>query len=181
MTSLNTSGCIIDIEKSIPNKFAKDQRPYKFDDLQFAIENPVDFESQRVNGFSKVNDRFERQGMMYYFDMLNGPTYNEVVKEFWMKASVITKPKYQERLTELVKEKPELYGKTPAEMGVRPFVSTEIESFVAGFKIAFRIDHIYEALKLSDGGYSSNLQTLLDQMLMNPSSSLGKTLKTSLR
>jgi hypothetical protein len=22
--------------------------------------------------------------MMYYFDMLNGPTYGEVIKEFWM-------------------------------------------------------------------------------------------------
>ncbi|KAK2388750.1 hypothetical protein QL285_062395 [Trifolium repens] len=152
MASLSTSGCIIDIEKSIPNKFTKDQRPYKFDELNFAIECPVDFESLRVNGFPEVKTRFERQGMMYYFDMLNGPTYNEVVKEFWMKASVITKPKYEERLKELVKEKPELYGKTPAEMGLRPFVSTEIESYVAGFKVVFRVDHIYEALKLLDGG-----------------------------
>ncbi|KAK2389217.1 hypothetical protein QL285_062826 [Trifolium repens] len=69
-----------------------------------------------------------------------------------MKATVITKPKYQERLKELVKEKPELYGKTPAEMGLKPFISTEIESYVAGFRVAFRIDHIYEALKLSEGG-----------------------------
>jgi hypothetical protein len=71
MTSLQTNHCIIDIEKSTPDKFAKDQRPYKFDDLQFAIENPVDFESLRVNGFSEVKDRFERQGLMYYFDVLN--------------------------------------------------------------------------------------------------------------
>ncbi|KAK2356334.1 hypothetical protein QL285_093676 [Trifolium repens] len=152
MASLSTSGCIIDIEKSIPNKFAKDQRPYKFDELNFAMECPVDFESLRANGFPEVKTRFERQGMMYYFDMLNGPTYNEIFKEFWMKATVITKPKYQERLKELVKEKPELYGKTPAEMGLKPFISTEIESYVAGFRVAFRVDHIYEALKLSDGG-----------------------------
>jgi hypothetical protein len=124
MTSLQINGCIIDTEKSIPDKFAKDQRPYKFDDLQFAIENPVDFESLRVNGFPEVKDRFERQGLMYYFDVMNGPTYNEIVKEFWMKASIITKTKYFERLKQLVKEKPELSGKTPAEMGFRPFVST---------------------------------------------------------
>ncbi|KAK2414907.1 hypothetical protein QL285_037442 [Trifolium repens] len=69
-----------------------------------------------------------------------------------MKASIITKTKYFERLKELVKEKPELSGKTPAEMGFRPFVSTEIESFVAGFRVSIRVDHIDEALKLSDGG-----------------------------
>ncbi|KAK2429650.1 hypothetical protein QL285_028071 [Trifolium repens] len=145
------SSCIIDIEKSIPDKFAKDQRPYKFDDLTFAIENPVDFESLRVNGFPEVKTRFERQSMMYYFDMLNGPTYGEVIKEFWMKASVITKSKYLERMVEMARKKPELIGKTPAEMSLKPFVSTEIESYVAGFRIAFKEDHINEALKLSDG------------------------------
>jgi hypothetical protein len=41
-----------------------------------------------------------------------------------MKASVVTKTVYQERLKELIAEKPELYGKTPAEMGLGPFVST---------------------------------------------------------
>ncbi|KAK2435567.1 hypothetical protein QL285_020614 [Trifolium repens] len=133
MASISTSGCIIDIEKSIPDKFAKDQRPYNYDDLTFAIENPVDFESLRVNGFLEVKTHFERQSMMYYFDMLNGPTYGEVITEFWMKASVITKAKYLERMVELAKEKPELIGKTPAEMGIKPFVSTEIESYVAGF------------------------------------------------
>ncbi|KAK2444435.1 hypothetical protein QL285_015462 [Trifolium repens] len=144
MTTLNTNGCIIDTKKSIPNKFTKDQRPYKFDDLQF--------ESLRVNGFPEVKDRFERQGLMYYFDVMNGPTYNELVKEFWMKASIITKAKYNERLKQLIKEKPELRGKSPPETAIRPFVTTEIESFVAGFRVSIRLDHIYEALKLSDVG-----------------------------
>jgi hypothetical protein len=163
MVALSTSGCIVDLEKSIPDKFAKDQRPYKFDELNFAMECPVDFESLRVNGFPEVKTHFERQGMMYYFDILNGPTYNEFVKEFWMKATVITKTKYQVKLKELIAEKPELYGKTPAEMGLRPFVSTEIESYVAGFRVAFRLDHQnYQMV-----GYSSKLQTLSNQKLRN--------------
>jgi hypothetical protein len=37
-------------------------------------------------------------------------------------------------------------------MGLRPFVSTEIESYVSGFRVAIRLDHIYEALKLTEGG-----------------------------
>jgi hypothetical protein len=37
-------------------------------------------------------------------------------------------------------------------MGLRPFVATEIESFVAGIRISIRLSHIYEALRLPRGG-----------------------------
>jgi hypothetical protein len=37
-------------------------------------------------------------------------------------------------------------------MGLRSFVSTEIESFVAGFRISIRLCHILEALKLKRDG-----------------------------
>jgi hypothetical protein len=66
---------------------------------------------------------------MYYFDILNGPTY-----------------------TELVKEKPELRNKSPEQMGIRPFFGLELESCVVGLKMYIRMEHIYEALKLSSGG-----------------------------
>ncbi|WJX93456.1 hypothetical protein P8452_74975 [Trifolium repens] len=69
-----------------------------------------------------------------------------------MKASVITKESYNANLKKLIKERPELQGKSPAAMGLRPFVSTEIESYVAGFRVSIRVDHIYEALKLSSDG-----------------------------
>jgi hypothetical protein len=116
------------------------------------VENPVDFESLRVNGFPEIKYRFERQGLMYYFDVMNGPTYTELIKECWMKASVITRDKYNTNIKRLIKERPELQGKTPVEMGLRPFVSTEIESFVAGFRVSIRLTHIFEAMKLSDDG-----------------------------
>jgi hypothetical protein len=151
-SNLKVGAFIIETENSTPTVFAKDQRSYKYDDLTFAIENPVDFESLRVNGFSEIKDRFERQGMLYYFDVMNGPTYSDLVKEFWMKASIITKDIYNERIKELIRKRPELEGKTPKEMGLRPYVSTEIESFVAGFRVSIRLVHIYEALKLSGGG-----------------------------
>jgi hypothetical protein len=52
----------------------------------------------------------------------------------------------------MIKERPELQGKSPIEMGIRLFVTTEIESYVAGFRISIRVAHIYEALKLSSDG-----------------------------
>ncbi|WJX13173.1 hypothetical protein P8452_03594 [Trifolium repens] len=152
MASINPRDCIIDIANSKPTKFAKDQRPYKYDDLNLAIENPVDLDGIRVNGFANVVNLFKRQGLEYYFDLLNGPTYTEMVKEFWMKATVINKDVYIQRIKDMVEEKPELQGKTPEQMGLKPFTSTEIESFVAGFRISIRVCNICEALKIDRGG-----------------------------
>ncbi|WJX77819.1 NADH:ubiquinone reductase (H(+)-translocating) [Trifolium repens] len=144
--------CMILPRESNPTEFAKDQRPYKYDELNVAIENPVDLESIRVNGFAEVVHLYKRQGLEYYFDLLNGPTYTELVKEFWMKASVITRDVYNRKVREKIEENPKLQDRTPEEMGLRSFVSTEIESFVAGFRISIRLCHILEALKLKRDG-----------------------------
>ncbi|KAK2395387.1 hypothetical protein QL285_057128 [Trifolium repens] len=152
MASIIPRDCIIDIANSKPTKFAKDQRPYKYDDLNLAIENPVDLDGLRVNGFANVVNLFKRQGLEYYFDLLNGPTYTEMVKEFWMKATVINKDVYVQRIRNMIEENPELQGKTPEQMGLKPFTSTKIESFVAGFRISIRVCNICEALKIDSGG-----------------------------
>jgi hypothetical protein len=171
-SNLKVSACILEPENSTPRVFAKDQRSYKFSDLSFAIENPVDFESLRVNGFPKIKDRFERQGMLYYFDAMNGPTYVDAVKEFWMKASVISKDVYVRKVKDIVAKQLELEGKTPKEMGLRPFVTTEIESFVAGIRVSIRLCHIYEALHLSRGGLvllsTDNVGPDVDSYLFKP-------------
>ncbi|KAK2416018.1 hypothetical protein QL285_038450 [Trifolium repens] len=155
MASSSTSSvkaCIVLPRESNPTEFAKDQRSYKYDELSVAIENPVDLESIRVNGFPEVVHHYKRQGLEYYFDVMNGPTYTELVKDFWMKASVITKDVYNRKIKQMVEENPALQGKTPEQMGLRPFVSTEIESFVAEFRISIRLCHILKALKLERGG-----------------------------
>ncbi|KAK2451424.1 hypothetical protein QL285_010480 [Trifolium repens] len=152
MASIIPRDCIIDIANSNPTKFAKDQRPYKYDDLNLAIENPVDLDGLRVNGFANVVNLFKRQGLEYYFDLLNGPTYTEMVKEFWMKATVINRDVYVQRIKDMIEENSALRGKTPEQMGLKPFTSTEIESFVAGFRISIRVCNIYEALKIDSGG-----------------------------
>ncbi|KAK2411121.1 hypothetical protein QL285_046434 [Trifolium repens] len=150
-TFLNRT-CMILPNESNPTEFAKDQRPYKYDEINVAIESPVDLESIRVNGFADVVNLFKKQGLEYYFDFLNGPTYSELVKEFWMKASVITRDIYNKKVKETMEKHPEWKERTPEEMGLRSFFSTEIESFVAGFRISIRLCHILEALKLKRDG-----------------------------
>ncbi|KAK2450567.1 hypothetical protein QL285_009680 [Trifolium repens] len=151
-STTNVKACMVLTRESNPTEFAKDQRSYKYEELTVSIENPVDLESIRVNGFAEVVKHYKRQGLEYYFDVMNGPTYTELVKNFWMKASVITKDVYNKKVKKMVEENPALQGKTPEQMGLRPFVSTEIESFVAGFRICIRLCHILEALKLERGG-----------------------------
>ena len=60
-TFLNRT-CMILPNESNPTEFAKDQRPYKYDEINVAIENPVDLESIRVNGFAEVVNLFKKQG-----------------------------------------------------------------------------------------------------------------------
>ncbi|KAK2443385.1 hypothetical protein QL285_014494 [Trifolium repens] len=170
-TFLNRT-CMILPNESNPTEFAKDQRPYKYDELNVAIENPVDLESIRVNGFAEVVHLYKKQGLEYYFDLLNGPTYTEMVKEFWMKASVITRDVYDRKVKEKMKENPEFKERTPEEMGLRSFISTEIESFMAGFRISIRLSHILEALKLKRDGviikHSDEAGPDVDEYLFKP-------------
>ncbi|KAK2445549.1 hypothetical protein QL285_016468 [Trifolium repens] len=164
--------CMILPNESNPTEFAKNQRPYKYDELNVAIENPVDLESIRVNGFGEVVHLYKKQGLEYYFDLLNGPTYIEMVKEFWMKASVITRDVYNKKVREKIEENPEFKERTPEEMGLRSFISTEIESFVAGFRISIRLCHILEALKLKRDGviikHSDEAGPDVDEYLFKP-------------
>jgi hypothetical protein len=104
---------------------------------------------------------------MYYFEAINGPTYVDTVKEFWMKASVITKDVFIRKVKDMVAKNPELKGKTPQEMGLRPFVATEIESYVAGIRISIRLSHIYEALRLPRGGLSLVSPYSVDESIDN--------------
>ncbi|KAK2443997.1 hypothetical protein QL285_015059 [Trifolium repens] len=57
-------------------------------------------------------------------------------------------------------------------MGLRSFISTEIESFVAGFRISIRLSHILEALKLKRDGviikHSDEAGPDVDEYLFKP-------------
>jgi hypothetical protein len=150
--SPSLTACVIELEHSKPNQFAKEHCISKFEELQCAIEKLVDFESIQANGIHGIKEAFEKQELMYCFDMLNGPVYSELVKDFWMKATITTKKTYTKYIEKLIENNPELAGKIPQEMGVRPFLGVEIKSYVAGLIVSIRLEHIYEALRLTSLG-----------------------------
>ena len=53
--------------------------PYESFEVQ--IESPVDFESLKRNGMN-LDALMAAQQMFLYFDMLNGPTFVKLVKDF---------------------------------------------------------------------------------------------------
>jgi hypothetical protein len=67
--SPSLTSCMIDLESSKPNKFAKEHCSCKFEELQCVIEKPVDFESIRENGIPGVKEALEKQELLYYFDV----------------------------------------------------------------------------------------------------------------
>ena len=109
--------------------------PISIDSLVVQIESPVDFSSLKRNKVD-MDALISAQKMAGYFQMLNGPTYVNLVKEFWVRAEVfdVDSAKAQER--EAVSRNPSLKGKSRKEMGLEPFHGLEIKSAVMGIPVS---------------------------------------------
>ena len=75
------------------------------------------------------------QEMFPYFEMLNGPTYMTLVKDFWVRAEVYDVDAAKDEEHKVVIRDPSLKGKTRQEMGLESFRQTEIRSSVMGIPI----------------------------------------------
>lgn len=58
--------------------------------MKLVTEKSVDFESFKVNKFS-LKKHFKHQGWLHFLDMLNGPCYPLLVKDFRVRAQVLDK------------------------------------------------------------------------------------------
>ncbi|MCI04627.1 hypothetical protein A2U01_0025674, partial [Trifolium medium] len=131
---------------------------YTGDVMQFNIgllklrpEKMVDFESLKVNGFD-VEELSTNQGWKRYFEMLNGPIYTNMVKEFWMKARVYDNVASRTEEEQLIKKDPSLKGKSREEMGLSTFTGTVIKYVLAGLDITISRAHFAKLLDLKDQG-----------------------------
>ena len=59
---------------------------------------------------------------MGYFNMLNGPIYENLVRHFWVRVHVYDKKAAKLEETEKILIDPTLEGKSREEMGLEPFV-----------------------------------------------------------
>ncbi|PNX89862.1 hypothetical protein L195_g045984, partial [Trifolium pratense] len=124
-----------------------------YEKLELIIEQPVDFESLKANGYD-VKKYFENQYWMNFFDILNGPVYTELVKDFWPRCEVVEKEDAEREYKLKVAENPKVNkGKSRSELGLRDFTETEIRSGVSGFEEVITQTTIAELLKIPNEGF----------------------------
>jgi hypothetical protein len=125
-------------------------------DLRIQTENPVDFESLKYHGCD-IRGYYEEQGLMPYFNMLNGPTYEALVRHFWVRASVYDKAASKAEEKQKVLLNPSLAGETREEMGLEPFTCVEIRSSVCGIAVFIAEWQIAFVLRLDASGKYSGV------------------------
>jgi len=103
-------------------------------ELNVQVESPVDFISLVHHG-CELRDIYHAQDLDDYFGMLNGPTYMNLVRHFWVRAQVYHWKAAQLEMDEKVLIDPSLQGKTREEMGLEPFTCTEIRSSIMGIPV----------------------------------------------
>jgi len=93
------------------------------DELIVQVESPVDFASLTHHGVD-LSNYLLHQDLDIYFCMLNGPTYEDLVKYFWIRAEFYDQEAAKLEEIEKVNSDPSLKGKSRAEIGLKEFTGT---------------------------------------------------------
>jgi len=120
-------------------------------ELNVQTENPVDFISLAHHG-CELRSYYEAKGLMDYFNMLNGPTYKNQVRHFWVRAQIYDRKVAKLEETEKVLIDPTLEGKSRKEMDLEPFTVTEIRSSIMGIPVFISQEVIACVIKRPSGG-----------------------------
>ena len=111
------------------------------------VESPVDFASLKKYEVN-MEGLIETQKLSEYFKMLNGPTYVNLVKDFWLRAEV-----YNEKPAKVArKQDGSKKGKMTMDMNPTSFESLEIRSEVMGIPITITEDVIAKACRMKAEG-----------------------------
>jgi len=121
------------------------------DSFEVQSESPVDFASLKRN-WMDLESLIAVQEMFPYFEMLNGPTYVTLVKDFWVRAEVYNVDAAKEEELKAMIKDPSLRGKTRQEMGLESFKQTEIRSSVMGIPITIIEEVIAKAYRVTASG-----------------------------
>ena len=119
--------------------------------FEVQVESPVDFASLKRNGMNLEAEMVAQQ-MFPYFEMLNGPTFVTLVKDFWIRAEVYDLDEAKDEEPEAVIRDPSLKGKTRQEMGLESFRLTEIRSTVMGVPVTITEEVIAKASRVAPTG-----------------------------
>jgi len=122
-----------------------------FESFEVQVDSLVNFESLKRNRMN-LDALMAAQQMFPYFNMLNGPTYVKLVKDFWVRAEVYDLDAAKVEELQAVTKDPSLRGKTRKEMNLKPFRQTEIRSAVMGIPITITEEVIAKACMVAPTG-----------------------------
>jgi len=126
-------------------------------ELTVQVKSPVDFTSLAYHGYN-IKEFYEAQNLLHYFDMMYGPTYVYFIRHFWVRAFVYDKHVAKLEMEEKVLIDPSLAGKSREEMGLEPFVDTEIRSSIMGVPVFISQEIIaYVIGRTSEGSFKDGL------------------------
>jgi len=126
-------------------------------ELTVQLERPVNFASLLHHGLN-IKEYYESQDLIHHFNMLNGPTNENLVKHFWARASVYDKHAAKLEESEKVLIDPSLEGKSREEMRLEPFVDTKIRSSIMGVLVFINQEIIaYVIGRASEGNFKDGL------------------------
>ncbi|KEH29880.1 hypothetical protein MTR_4g053915 [Medicago truncatula] len=126
-------------------------------ELKIQSESPVDFNSLAAHKYY-IRKFYEAQGLGSYFNFLNGPTYQTLVRHFWVRASIYDREAAKVEEDEKVLLNLELKGKSRKEMGLEPFSQTQIRSSIMGVPVCITEDVIAFVLRRPvEGEYKAGI------------------------
>jgi len=120
-------------------------------ELTVQVENLVDFKSLAHHG-CELRNYYQTQDLDDYFFMLNGPSYENLVKHFWVRAEVFDSHAARVEEHEKVLIDPTLGGKTREELGLKLFTCTEIRSSVMGILVSITEEAIAKTIRRTTKG-----------------------------
>jgi len=90
--------------------------------------------------------------------MLNGPSYENLVRHFWVRAEIYDRHAAKMEEHEKVLIDPTLEGKTREELGLKPFTCTEIRSSIMGIPVSIIEEIIARTIRRSaEGSFKEDL------------------------
>lgn len=121
------------------------------------MEQLVDFKSFEVYGYP-LKEHFEVQGWMYFFGMLNGPTYPYLFKELCVRVEVYDEVVASFKEKGKIAEDKANIGKSRPEMGLKEFKEVEIKPVVMGINVTITQRDITKLICVANEGRCSEHQ-----------------------
>src|SRR4030066_1813754 len=121
------------------------------DSLKVLVEQVVDFDSLMRNGV-QISRFFSAQSLNPFFQTHHGPTYTELVKNFWIKAEIVDKEASEKELALAMSLDKSKKKKTRTDFGLSEFIEMEIKSNVMGVDVTITQSMVAKVMKVSEGG-----------------------------